>query len=165
MNDCFFTSAPQLKRDPLDGPTMFMNNPKRWRHWVFGGLAVLLLAVAVIWLRPYYLLATAPVPEDRCPGHERFDPSVWQDTLQAFAELAPRGCMVDDLLRRTKLVGMDRSQVVALLGEPNRTSYFKDYQLVYWLGPEPGLFSIDSQWLVMKLDRAGRVTEATLMTD
>jgi hypothetical protein len=142
-----------------------MNIPKRWRHWVIGGLAVLILTAAVLWLRPYYLLATAPVPEDRCPGHERFDPGIWRDTLQAYAELAPRGCMVDDLLGRTRFVGMQRDEVVRLLGEPTRTAHFDREDLVYWLGPERGLFSIDSEWLVMKLNRDGRVIEAKIMTD
>ena len=142
-----------------------MRLPKHSRYWIAGGLAVLVGTVAVVWLRPYYLLATAPVPEDRCPGHEQFDAGAWRDTLQAYSELAPRGCMVDDLLRRTKLVGMHRDEVVRLLGEPARTGYFDRGDLVYWLGPERGLFSIDSEWLVMKLDRAGLVIEATIMTD
>jgi hypothetical protein len=142
-----------------------MRISRKWPFWLLALVVVLGGTVAFVWLRPYYLLATAPVPEDRCPGHEKFDASIWRDSVAAYSELAPRGCMVADLLRRTSLVGMDRSQVVALLGEPNRTGYFKAYDLVYWLGPEPGLFSIDSEWLVMKLDPAGRVIEANVMTD
>jgi hypothetical protein len=37
--------------------------------------------------------------------------------------------------------------------------------LVYWTGPERGLMSIDSEWLVMRLDGAGRVAEVSLVTD
>ncbi len=73
--------------------------------------------------------------------------------------------MVDDLLNGHKLVGMDRASVVELLGEPTLTSYFHEYDLVYWLGPERGLWSIDSEWLVMKLDANRRVSEAKLVTD
>jgi hypothetical protein len=73
--------------------------------------------------------------------------------------------MVDDLLQHHRLRGLDRSGVVALLGEPPHTGYFREYDLVYWLGPERGLMSIDSEWLVMKFDPAGRVTEARLVTD
>ncbi len=73
--------------------------------------------------------------------------------------------MVDDLLRQSRLVGMQRANVLRLLGEPTRTGYFRQYDLVYWLGPERGLFSIDSEWLVMLTDSAGRVTEAKLVTD
>jgi hypothetical protein len=55
--------------------------------------------------------------------------------------------------------------VVALLGEPRRTRYFRQYDLVYWLGPERGMISIDSEWLVLRLDKRGRVTEERLVTD
>ncbi len=73
--------------------------------------------------------------------------------------------MVDDLLRQNRLVGITRTEVVALLGTPAQTGYFREYDLVYWLGPERGLFSIDSEWLVMRTDSLGRVTEAKLVTD
>ena len=137
----------------------------RTRNVVLAGGIVAIGAVFYFWAWPVYSFATSPGPEDRCPGHERFDPIVWQDTVQVYSELAPRGCMVDDLLARYKLVGMMRGAVVRLLGEPQPTAYFRDFDLVYWLGPERGLFSIDSEWLVMKLDSTGTVTDAHLMTD
>jgi hypothetical protein len=40
---------------------------------------------------------------------------------------------------------------VALLGEPPKTEYFKEFDLVYYLGPERGFMGIDSEWLVLKL--------------
>jgi hypothetical protein len=73
--------------------------------------------------------------------------------------------MVDDVLARHPMVGRSRTEVVALLGEPKPTSYFSEYGLVYWLGPERSLTSIDSEWLVMRLDSVGRVTQAGLVTD
>ncbi|WP_412069317.1 hypothetical protein [Rubrivirga sp. IMCC43871] len=42
--------------------------------------------------------------------------------------------MVDDLLRRHDLVGQSREEVVALLGEPEPTDYFAEYDLVLRLG-------------------------------
>ncbi|MBD1868846.1 hypothetical protein H6F95_16340 [Cyanobacteria bacterium FACHB-471] len=73
--------------------------------------------------------------------------------------------MVDNLLKQHTLAGMNRSEVVVLLGEPDMTDYFQDYDLVYWLGPERGLISIDSEWLVFRLDAQGRVSEHQLVTD
>ncbi|HSU13719.1 hypothetical protein [Longimicrobium sp.] len=105
------------------------------------------------------------LPEGRCRRHERFSAAVWRDTAQAYGELAPRGCMVDDLLARRDLHGLSRTQVVALLGEPPPTGYFREYDLVYWLGPERGLFSIDSEWLVFRLNATGRVADYRLVTD
>ena len=51
------------------------------------------------------------------------------------------------------------------IGEPPRSVYFTDYDFVYRLGPERSFFSIDSEWLVIKLDSIGRVSEARLATD
>jgi hypothetical protein len=73
--------------------------------------------------------------------------------------------MVDDLLARYHLVGMTKAAVLHLLGEDPPTGYFREFDLVYWLGPERGLMSIDSEWLVIKLDAKGTVSEASLVTD
>ena len=105
-----------------------------------------------------------PLPLDRCVGRQ-FDAALWRDTIRVQSAEAPRGCMVDDLLARRPLVGETRAAVVALLGEPAPTPYFRHYDLVYWLGPERGLMSIDSEWLVMRLDPRGRVSEARVVTD
>ena len=138
---------------------------KRTRYVLLAGGLVAIAALVYFWAWPLYLFATSPTPEDRCPGHERFNPVVWQNSIQVYSELQPRGCMDDDLLARYKLVGMTRAEVVQLLGEPAPTPYFREFDLVYWLGPEHGWFSIDSEWLVMKLDGSGRILEANLVTD
>jgi hypothetical protein len=36
---------------------------------------------------------------------------------------------------------------------------------VYWLGPERGLVSVDSEWLVVRLRPDGRVGVAQVVTD
>jgi hypothetical protein len=76
--------------------------------------------------------------------------------------------MVDDLLGSHLRVGMTREEVVALIGPPDDTPYFRDYDMVYYLAlerPEKSFLGIDREWLVIKLDGAGRVTEARLATD
>jgi hypothetical protein len=108
--------------------------------------------------------AVLPLPLDRCQTR-RFEASAWRDSAQAYSDAAVRGCMVDDLLARRELLGRSRAEVVALLGEPRRTDYFREYDLVYWLGPERGLMSVDSEWLVLRLDRSGRVIVRRLVTD
>jgi hypothetical protein len=108
--------------------------------------------------------ALLPVPLDRCTARE-FDPRIWSDTIQAYSPAAPRGCMVDDLLRRHSLLGATRSEVEELLGKPTTTSYFQEYDLVYYLGPERSFVGIDSEWLVLRLDGAGRVSERRILTD
>jgi hypothetical protein len=54
---------------------------------------------------------------------------------------------------------------VSLLGTPPPTAYFRDYQFVYWLGPERGFMSIDSEWLAIRFDRNGKVMEARIVRD
>jgi hypothetical protein len=79
-------------------------------------------------------------------------------------KLAVRGCMVDDLLDRNELRGMTREQVVGLIGPPDTVRDLTDYDMVYWLGPERGLIGTDSEYLVMKLDKAKHVTSVELIT-
>jgi hypothetical protein len=138
-------------------------NARLERHLRRGtlGLALGLLALfAGRALRRHYL----PLPEDRCRTR-RFAAAAWRDSTQVYSAAAVRGCMVDDLLKRHQLVGQSRAAVVALLGEPAPTPYFREYDLVYWLGPERGMLSIDSEWLVLRLDSGGRVSERRLVTD
>jgi hypothetical protein len=64
--------------------------------------------------------------------------------------------MVNDLLKRRNFNGFACEQVTALLGHPDRTNfmggaqYRQDADVAYWLGPERGLVSIDSEWLVFQ---------------
>jgi len=104
-----------------------------------------LVLVAYLWPRP----------------STRFDAAHWNaKNLPASVRLQ----MADDLIQTHRLDGMTRSQVISLLGEPPKTPYFKDYDLVYLLGPERGFMPIDSEWLVVKFGRDGRA-EAGIARD
>src|SRR5262245_35322630 len=93
-----------------------------------------------------------------------FDPAAWKGADLADGRNPARLRMVDDLLRRHRLVGMAQAEVDELLGVPPRTGYFRDYDYVYWLGPERGFISIDSEWLVLKFEQ-GRVARARIVRD
>lgn len=61
--------------------------------------------------------------------------------------------MVDDLLRKYKLIGKTKEEVVELLGNETNRAYFKEVNnFVYYLGDERGLISIDSEWLIITFD-------------
>jgi outer membrane protein assembly factor BamE (lipoprotein component of BamABCDE complex) len=128
--------------------------------------ALAILVVAIVAMLPSLekLRILAVASAGRCTVH-RFDRAAWSDSARTYSSEAVRGCMVDDLLARTDFRGQTRAQLVKLLGEPRRTGYFPEYDLVYWLGPEGGLAGIDSEWLVIKLNAAGRVTETRVVTD
>ena len=96
-------------------------------------------------------------------SREQFDRVVWQDS-RGVADHA-RIRMVDDLLKRKNFLGMTREEVTAIVGESDQTSYFSEWDLVYWLGPERSWISIDSEWLVFGLNKENRVTDYRIVTD
>jgi hypothetical protein len=70
-------------------------------------------------------------------------------------------------LRRRILPGKSRAEIEALLGPSLDTGYFKGNgrDLIYILGPEGGLFGIDSEWLLIWLDKAGRYDHSEIARD
>ena len=127
-------------------------------------VVVMALAVSGVSLWRAYSAARGQLSESRCDGHTAFERAQWMDTTLARGKLAIRGCMVDDLLGAHELRGMTRAQVVALIGEPDRSDLFPEFDMVYWLGPQRGLIGIDSEYLVLKLDKQDRVTSSELRT-
>jgi hypothetical protein len=98
-------------------------------------------------------------------GRRAFEAEAWRDSTQAYGANPVRIRMVDDLLYRHDFLDWPRERVIALLGEPSRTGYFSQYDLVYWMGPERGLVRMDSEWLVFRLDVHGRVSEYRVVRD
>ena len=92
-----------------------------------------------------------------------FDSENWREAPQASN--SPRLHMVDSLIASGRLDGLSREDVLALLGSPTDTSYFSDWDAVYWLGQERGLLSLDSEWLVIRFDGTGQVLEYRLVRD
>ena len=101
----------------------------------------------------------------RTPGRE-FDQQLWHNygDLNQAARY-PRLEMADRLIAKGQLRGRSRAEVVDVLGEPPKTGYFSDWDLVYWLGPERGFMSVDSEWLVFRFDKQGRVDEYRIVRD
>lgn len=105
-----------------------------------------------------------PLPLDRCTSRE-WNATSWRDAANARDASAVRGCMVDAMLKRHRLVGWSKDSVVALLGPADTTEYFSVHDLVFWLGPERGFISVDSEWLIITLDPQQRVMSAQIATD
>ena len=59
--------------------------------------------------------------------------------------------IVDDLLMRYDLIGMQESEILALLGNhDNDSGYFSsENRFVYRLGMERSFISIDNEWLII----------------
>lgn len=121
------------------------------------------LGLVIAFLGFFGYLISRPVVSDyaqRAP----FDSTSWKNEKLSTWETPTRLRMVDDLLKRYDLTEMSKEEINDLLGIPKQTDYFKDYDYVYWLGPERGFISIDFEWLGIKF-RHGVVVEATLLRD
>lgn len=95
-----------------------------------------------------------------------FEPAAWKARSRDNDFMWPtRLRMIDDLLQRHLLEDATRARVEALLGPADDTPYFRQWDLVYHLGPERGFMRIDSEWLVLRLGQAGRVTEYRVVRD
>jgi hypothetical protein len=137
------------------------------RIWASRGIKPISYVAGAVttYITAFAFLFAAPIVEDyshRCP----FDSRVWKASLADDPWQNPiRLRMVDDLIRHHRLIGLSRSNVLELLGQPPPTGKFSDWDLVYCLGPERGLFSIDSEWLVIRFDKNDKVIEAEDVQD
>jgi hypothetical protein len=96
-----------------------------------------------------------------------FDAPTWRaNSADAGHEWPTRLRMVDSLMDRRLLDGLTRARVVELLGPADDTAKWREWDLVYHLGPErSALFRIDSEWLVIRLDSRGTVISYRLVSD
>lgn len=75
--------------------------------------------------------------------------------------------MVDDLTAQHELLGLERDDLVALLGTPDNVEAFRErprradddtWDIGYELGPQRGsIVRIDNDWLLFDLDAIGKV--------
>jgi hypothetical protein len=113
---------------------------RRYRRKPTGWHTVLVVAatslvIASPFLILFGVLAAGDIEERR--QRVAFDSAVWKASLSTQ----------DDPIR------------------PPKTDYFSDYQIVYWLGPERGFISIDSEWLAIWIGPDQRVTDARIVRD
>ena len=128
------------------------------------GIILITVGIALLVLAAPYILVFGTMGiitvKERL-SRRTFDSQVWKQGNQDEIRIR----MVDSLLRRHNLVGMSRGEVTALIGEPDNTSYFREYDMVYRLGNERGFISIDSEWLVLRLNTNQVVTEDRIVRD
>jgi hypothetical protein len=149
-----------------------------WLPWIVGAALVLVRISTTATVKPVsyiagvvtsYVIALSfllalPIVDDYS-HRQAFDSQLWKASLADESQDPIKLRMVDDLLRKHPLAGRSRSAVLDLLGKPPRTDKFSDWDLVYWLGPERGLFSIDSEWLVIRFGGSNQVIDAKVVSD
>ncbi len=98
---------------------------------------------------------------------KKFSADLWRnhETVEHSYKWPPRLTMVDNLMASKKLQGLSKRQVIDMLGSPKDHGYFKEYDLVYWLGPERGSIRIDSEWLAISFNKEDKVNEYLLVRD
>ena len=128
---------------------------------------VLLSILLVVAAAPFVVLFVSVGKEygEEYLSRVNFDSDLWQNDQAINREPYPRLRMVDNLLKKHNLNGKDHNEIITLLGKPEETPYFKEYEIVYWLGPERNFISIDSEWLVININEKGIVDEYHVFTD
>lgn len=99
---------------------------------------------------------------------ERFEERAWKASPAYVAgDITPRQKMLGDVVER-RLAGKTRSEIEAMLGPSEETSYFEETgrDLIYVTGPERDTpFSIDNEWLLIWLDERGRFQRCAIYRD
>ncbi|WP_342488715.1 hypothetical protein MKX67_20875 [Cytobacillus sp. FSL W7-1323] len=91
--------------------------------------------------------------------HAKFNEMDWRNNPHK------RVGMIDDLLNTYDLKNRHYNEVIEKLGTPTENTYFKsDNNIVYYLGNERSIISIDSEWLIITF-KENRVANYELKTD
>ncbi len=95
----------------------------------------------------------------------QFEPTLWKQATSIGNFRTVRNQMVEDLILSKRLDGLPRVEVEQLLGPPLADHAAagidaKRWHLAYFLGLERGgAFSLDDEFLVIRLDDEGRAIE------
>lgn len=83
-----------------------------------------------------------------------------------LSEPNKRTDMIDNFLQNHEIIGLTEAEILSLLGPHDNAqgAFNEDNRYVYYLGPERGLFSIDSEWLLIDFTN-GVVSDYSLATD
>ena len=140
-----------------------ISSTSRFQKITVAGLAIMTLLLFSPLIYFYGSMAFESIKEkhNRLP----FDSAKWQDRALISAQPPIRIRMVDDLLKNYSFQGMSYEAITNLLGEPDKTAYFKEWDMAYWLGPERGFINIDSEWLVLRLNEKKDVSEYKIVTN
>ena len=126
-----------------------------WRRWFarYGMVVAFVLASALALPSLPYVEFAAPYNKDTWLARGRV-PRDW---------LHVRGHMAYGLVTSRQLIGLTRADVTSLLDPPEPTGKFADWDIVYWVGLDRTASRAGSEWLVMRLDAEGKVTEVRLI--
>jgi hypothetical protein len=97
------------------------------------------------------------------PTQIQFESQQWKN-VPLYGTNNLRYRMHKDLIARYKLIGMTKEEIIDLLGPQSDPAYFKEWDLRYWMGPEPGPYGIDSIWIVLKI-KDNKIVKYRIVSD
>jgi hypothetical protein len=105
----------------------------------------------------YWVVFLSPLP---------FSTSGWDVDTSHGTTLKTRYRIADGLASSGRLNAMTRDEVIALLGKPvTDVKRLGKHDLIYVLGPERSLMSIDFEWLLIDFGLDGKVSKVEVTTD
>jgi hypothetical protein len=130
---------------------------KKWVLLSSAGCLVCIVLLVVLAIAAIMLFGPHRVP---------FDSQAWKlgHTVIGISDIERFG-MAEDLIDSEVLLGKPRAVVLDLLGPPPETPYFREYDLVYYLGAERSYMSIDSEWLLIKFNEDDQAIEVVIRSD
>lgn len=125
------------------------------------------IAVGIVTLLVLSLAYAAYVHNPEVEGYRvPFDTARWRSrALDQDPGWPTRLRMADDLISSRALDGLRHEDVERLLGPGDETDKWRDWDLVYYLGPERSGMRLDAEWLVIRFDQSGRVASYRLIAD
>lgn len=81
-----------------------------------------------------------------------FDKGLWKDKKSILGKRSPRQRMLKSLLKKHKLIGMTKQNILSLLGEPE-DGVVTEEELNYELGTSRGLFAVSTDILSIEFDQ------------
>jgi len=115
------------------------------------GLLIVIGAVAA--LVPLFLYT---LPDDPFSGRS-FDRKIWLEFADDYVDDNPRASMIRDLQKEHLQVGMSRTEIIELLGEPE--TKFENSDFSYIVGMWSG-FRMDHDGLELYFDQNGNLTDS-----
>jgi len=115
-----------------------------------------------------FILLGSPI--ENYLNQEDFDAKVWRESGGKPEDFnwPPRLKMIDSLMEQKLLDGLTREEVIQLLGPPDSDNWAaatNPDKITYYLGPERGFISIDSEMLSINFDENDRVKEYRIWRD
>lgn len=124
------------------------------RRWITltGVVLALMLASGFVWWR----FTHGPLP---------FDEAIWDASGFPGDKSFSRHRMADGLIESRALVGKSREDALAMLGEPSDADFGEHWNIVFRLGQCRHIVGIDTEFLAVHIDDAGKIAEAQIVED